>query len=253
VDISTNENLLFKNISTITQSFYRNIKWVGYMKNTLLDKTYYSCQPHTAVEKSNAGPDEFSLVEKITAPIRPIILSAKGFVCGGVYGFFTMTFGHPLILLLSALSGDDDDDHSPNYLAGIFGGILGAPIGMIGGFISGIIDQGKMILNGLSYIVEEKKTEDGFKNKVSEKEKVEIIENIKKFVYFKDNKVVGFIKFAEDITPNLNGYYFNCENNIKIEVEIAGIILNRNKYLKTPIDLYDSEEYIEQMKNLFKN
>ena len=252
VDISTNSNLHFKKISTITQSFYRNIKWVGYMKNTLLDKTFYSCQPHRAVEQSNAGPDEFSLVEKVTAPIRPIILSAKGFVFGGVYGFMAMTFGDPLLNLLSALAGEDDDN-SPNFLAGIVGGILGAPIGMISGFIEGIIDQGKMVLNGLNYIVEKTKTEEGFKNKISEKEKVEIIENIKKFVYFKDNKVVGFIKFAEDITPNLNGYYFNCENNIKIEVEIAGIILNRNKYLKTPIDLYDSEEYIEQMKNLFKN
>ena len=37
-----------------------------------------------------------------------------------------------------------------------------------------------------------------------------------------------------------------------MEVEITGIILNRNKYLKTQIDLYDSEEYIAKIKNIFK-
>ena len=39
---------------------------------------------------------------------------------------------------------------------------------------------------------------------------------------------------------------------MKIEVEITGIILKRNKYLKTQIDLYDSDEYIAKMKNIFK-
>ena len=78
------------------------------------------------------------------------------------------------------------------------------------------------------------------------------IEELKKFFFFKDNKVAGFIKFGQDITPPVNGYYFNCEYNMKIEVEIAGIILNRNKYLKTQIDLYDSNEYITKMKNIFK-
>ena len=92
-----------------------------------------------------------------------------------------------------------------------------------------------------------------FKNKIHEGEKLQLIENIKKFVYFKDNKVVGFIKFAQNITPNVNGYYFNCEYNMKISVDIAGIIIDRNKYLKTQFDLYDSEEYIAHMKNLFKN
>ena len=38
------------------------------------------------------------------------------------------------------------------------------------------------------------------------------------------------VKFAKDITPPVNGYYFNCEFNMKIEVDITGIILNRNKY-----------------------
>ena len=76
---------------------------------------------------------------------------------------------------------------------------------------------------------------------------------MKKFIYFKNNKIVGFIKFGKNITPPVRGYYFNCNFNVKIEVHISGIILNRNKYLKTQIDLYDSEEYIKTMKNIFKN
>ena len=72
-------------------------------------------------------------------------------------------------------------------------------------------------------------------------------------MFFKDNKIVGFIKFPQNITPPVNGYYFNCNFNVKIEVHISGIILNRNKYLKTQIDMYDSDEYITQMKKILKN
>ena len=51
----------------------------------------------------------------------------------------------------------------------------------------------------------------------------------------------------------MEGYYFKCDFNIKIEVLISGIILNRNRYLKTQIDMYDSEKYINEMKKLLKS
>ena len=150
-----------------------------------------------------------------------------------------------------------DEDYEPpptNIPLGFVGGILGVPLGMIGGLIRGIYDQGKMLINGLSYMKgKEATTDNEVKNKISENDKIQIIEDVKKFVYFKDDKVVGFIKFAQDITPNVNGYYFNCEYNMRIDVDISGILIDRNKYLKTPIDLYDSEDYITHMKNLFKN
>ena len=88
--------------------------------------------------------------------------------------------------------------------------------------------------------------------KNNEEEKL-LIQNLKRFVYFKDNKVIGFIKFERDITPPVDGYYFKCNFNMKIEVQISGIILNSNKYLKTQIDMYDSDEYITNMKKIFKN
>ena len=262
VDITTKSNLhFFKKVSKITQTFYRNIKWVGYMKNTLLDKKIFSSQSHQTYEKSIDKKSEFSLIEIVTAPIRPIILSAAGVALGGVFGFITLS-GQLGDLDFSDFFQDIDDDtdvssgseSSCNPFTGLIGGIIGVPIGMIGGFIKGVYDQGKMLIDGLSLITEKNKiTKNEVKNKISEKEKLLLIEDIKKFVYFKDDKVVGFIKFAQDITPNVNGYYFNCEYNMRIDVDIEGIILNRNKYLKVPIDIYDSKEYITHMKNLFKN
>ena len=259
-DIKTNSNLYFKKISKITQTFYRNIKWVGYMKNTLLDKTICSSQSYNTFERySNkvSEKSEFSLIEIVTAPIRPMVLSAAGLFGGGYYGFlnFSGLYMTPIHLLLMFMD-DDDDYEGPglNLPLGIVGGILGAPIGMIGGFLKGIYDQGKMLVNGLSYMKgKEATTDNEVKNKITEKDKLQIIEDLKRFVYFKDDKVIGFIKFAQNITPNVNGYYFNCEYNMRIDVDIEGILLNRNKYLKSPIDIYDSEEYIVHMKNLFKN
>ena len=254
-EIKTNSNLHFKKISKITQTFYRNIKWVGYMKNTLLDKTICNSQSHKAFEKYIDKESEFSLIEIVTAPIRPIVLSATGLFNGGIYGFlaFSGLYTSPIELLL--MFADEDYEPPPtNIPLGFVGGILGVPLGMIGGLIRGIYDQGKMLINGLSYMKgKEATTDNEVKNKISENDKIQIIEDVKKFVYFKDDKVVGFIKFAQDITPNVNGYYFNCEYNMRIDVDIEGIILNRNKYLKVPIDIYDSKEYITHMKNLFKN
>ena len=63
------------------------------------------------------------------------------------------------------------------------------------------------------------------------------IENLKKFVYFKKDKIVGFIKFSKNILPLIVGYYFKCNYNIKINVQVAGILSNSNKELKTQIDL----------------
>ena len=41
LDIETKPNFYFKKITEIEQKFYRNIHWIGYMKNTLLNKTIF--------------------------------------------------------------------------------------------------------------------------------------------------------------------------------------------------------------------
>ena len=248
VDIETNSNLHFKKITRITQTFYRDIKWVGYMKNTLLDKYIYNSS------STKYNENKYNILEKLTLPITPIIESFKSGIMTGfeAYVICSGALGNMVGAFLT-LDEDDDYEVSENPVQGLVGGIIAAPFGMVRGFFEGFSEQGKIIKECLNCNKRAIGVRNNFKNKIHEGEKLQLIENIKKFVYFKDNKVVGFIKFAQNITPNVNGYYFNCEYNMKISVDIAGIIIDRNKYLKTQFDLYDSEEYIAHMKNLFKN
>lgn len=85
-------------------------------------------------------------------------------------------------------------------------------------------------------------------NNINDKIKEELL----KFIYFKDNKIVGFIKFKENITPPVNGYYFKCDFNLKIETMIPGLISNSDskKAVKLKLDFYDGEKYILDMKKL---
>ena len=139
-------------------------------------------------------------------------------------------------------------------IGGIFGGVIGISLGTLGGILFGVSEQYDIMKDILNINYNQNEIINNFSPKLirPEYEKI-LIDNLKKFVYFKDNKVVGFIKFAYNILPPVKGYYFKCNYNIKINVEVAGIILSSNKYLKTQVDLYDSEEYISKMKKIFKS
>lgn len=76
-----------------------------------------------------------------------------------------------------------------------------------------------------------------------------LAKNLEKFVYFKDKKVVGFIKFENDITPPVNGRFFKC--NYYIEVNGSPSTVPNND-LKIDIDFYDGEQYYRNMKSLFR-
>ena len=94
------------------------------------------------------------------------------------------------------------------------------------------------------------------KDKNNQKDEVkldnnELKENLKKFVFFKNEKIIGFIKFAQDITPPVSGYYFNCSFNFKVEIHMSGMIYNQDKSIKNLIDFYDGKDYINKMKKLF--
>ena len=138
-------------------------------------------------------------------------------------------------------------------IGGIFGGLLGTSFGAITGFVTGVSKQYDVMKDILNINDNQNNIVKNFSPKAykPEQEKI-IIENLNKFVYFKNNKVVGFIRFASNVIPPVNGYYFKCNYNIKINVEIAGIILSSKKYLKTKLDLYDSDEYISKMKQILK-
>ena len=230
--IETNANLNFKKVTEVKETFYRKINWVGYLKNSNIHRKIYG-------EKTLKYNEYKSLlVERIVFPIYPVATSL-GF--GLLFGLsnYKIKFGYGII---------------EDFVVATICGIRDAAIGLLCGFFLGLREQGKVAKDALNLNDNLSYLKNDFKKKFSINEEQEslLIEELKKFVFFKDNKIVGFIKFENDITPPVNGYYFNCEFNTKIEVEIAGIILNRNKYLKTQIDLYDSDEYIAKMKEAFK-
>ena len=221
-NIESKSNLHFKKVTQITQKFYRKIEWKGSLIS-LINKNIYNIQKLQIEENK----DEYGLISKLTFPIRPIIDS----IIGGALGFCFIS----------------------DFLDIITGFIIGIPFGIFGGLGYGIYQQIDIVEDILKLKEVKKELKNDFEAKISNEDKELIIKNLKKFVFFKDNKIVGFIKFPQNITPPVNGYYFNCNFNVKIEANISGIILNRNKDLKTQIDLYDSEEYIKKMKNIFKN
>ena len=227
LDIQAKTNLSYKKITEIKQKFYRNIHWIGYMKNSLLNKTIFHTQKYTLNE------NKFGLLEKINAPLLPIeetiSESIRGILLGAILGTIWGPFG--IILGMTATHEE-----------------------VITGINNGFSKQGKIVKEIFNADKHQKDFTNNFKTKLEKDDDEKIInDNLKKFVYFKDNKIVGFIKFAKDITPPVEGYYFKCDFNIKIEVLISGIILNRNRYLKTQIDMYDSEKYITEMKKLLKS
>ena len=80
------------------------------------------------------------------------------------------------------------------------------PFGIIFGFIGGLCQQGKVAKDALNLNDFNKYIGNNYKEKIdiNEEQKSKLIEELKKFVFFKGNKVVGFIKFGSDITPHVN-------------------------------------------------
>ena len=248
LNIETKADLNFKKVTEVEETFYRKINWVGYLKNSNLDRKIYG-------ERSfKYNENKYGSLERLTMPIKPVIDSLCGAALGIGGGIFLFSGG--FLDTVESIRGGVG--RGVSFLGGAIGaaigGIIFAPIGFVVGFFTGLFNQGSVLQDCLNLNYNEKNMQNDFKEKIylNEEQKSLLIEELKKFVFFKDNKVAGFIKFGQDITPPVNGYYFNCEYNMKIQVEIAGIVLNRNKYLKTQIDLYDSDEYNKKMKKIFK-
>ena len=215
--IESNSNLLFKKVTKIEPNLYRKIEWVGYMKNSLLDKKDLNCNNFSYNE------DKFGFFSKLLLPfeIQWEIANFAGFGFGGIFGIINM-FSLKSKLLnyyekfkdIFRLNADKNEFKEDDHF---------------------ITEFNKSVIKNCT-----------------EKELNEISEEMKKYVYFQDNKVIGFVKFLKNITPPVKGYYFNCYFNFKINIQISGVILNQEKSLKNSIELYDSEEYIKKMKNLLK-
>ena len=249
IGIETNSNLHFKKITQLQQVFYRDIEWVGNFKNTLLDNHIFDTQTFKYNENNKAG-----LSQIIDLPLNPICSMVRGAIRGPLLGMFCGYTGFtPIGAFLNMLSAEPKE-YNNSIVGGIIGGLIGAPVGIVGGFCSGMIENGLVMKDVLNLNDNIGSMYNNFGAQIKNPEyKKWFVKNLEKFVYFKDDKVIGFIKFAQNITPPVNGYYFNCNYNINIEVQIEGVILNRNRYIKTEIDIYDSDEYIANMKNIFRN
>ena len=221
---------------SLREIIYRKINWIGYMKNSLLDKKIYIdtkriCQKKETKKNDYENDDEIEyLGEIIFNMLEPFQFAFAGAGIGAVSG--TIIGGiicpHLLIGMLS-------------------GGILSYCIGTFGGIASYFIYH--------DYSPGERTPIGNFKsNSIKEKNNInneKIKEELQKFVYFKDNKIIGFIKFKNNITPPVNGYYFKCDFTLKLDIKIPNIIKDTSKnVLKNEIDFYDGNEYIENMKKL---
>ena len=214
--IETNSNLLFKKVTKIENEFFRKIEWIGYMKNSLLDKKKLSCN------NFNYNEDKHCFVSKITL-LSEIDINKEFFdVFGlrGILGFIR------IVNVVTNLY------HYYNRFKEILK-------------LDGEKDEFNEDINIAS------KFEKSINKLYDEKELKEISEELKKFVYFQDNKVAGFVKFPTNITLPVNGYYFNCSYNIYFNVHVSGVLIDHDKTLKNTIDFYDGNKYIQKMKKFF--
>ena len=208
------------------QIIYRNIKWIGYMKNSLLDKKICSDR-HFKYKKKEPNSEDLDLDilqiigEEMASGLLGMGIGAiSGTIIGGII--------------------------CPHLLIGmISGGILTSFFGSVVGLFAYPFYH--------DYSPGNKSLSAKYKSNSSEQKdsinKEQIKEELQKFVYFKDNKIVGFIKFKNNITPSVNGYYFKCYYNLKLDVKIPKIYTDMKKnVLKNEIDFYDGNEYIENMK-----
>ena len=164
LDIETNADLNFKRVTEVKDTFYRKINWVGYLKNSNLDREVYT------ENKREYNEFEFNLVERLTFPIHPLVFSLElgiGFTIGTCVSF----------------PGDDPI----KYILGSIFGIMMSPFGLISGFILGLCQQGKVAKDALNLDDYKKYLENNYKEKIdiNEEQKSKLIEELKNLCFLK--------------------------------------------------------------------
>ena len=105
VGIETDSNLHFKKITQLQQIFYRDIEWVGNVKNTLLDNHIFDTQTFKYNENNKAG-----LTQMLALPLNllndTVTLTLAGPFLGMFYGF---TGYRPLQLIENIFSEDPEE------------------------------------------------------------------------------------------------------------------------------------------------
>ena len=240
--IHINSNtLLFQTVSTTEQILNRKIEWVGYMANTVLNRTELN-RSISNINQSNNG-----VITLLTLPFLPI----KNAVGGALLAFLFPVFA----LTEADWERGNDPSYTLPFLASFLLAPITVPIATISGVGYGIFKQITNIMElflGKKNSAKNMDVSQKIKNNSKMEKDIKIVqEELKKFIYFEENKVVGFARFKGDITPPVKGYYFNCSFNYKMNINLSGVILDNSKYFKTEIDYYDGEEYIKKMKKIF--
>ena len=164
-------------------------------------------------------------------------------------------------LMCVAMHPSSHNKYINNYVEMPLFGELGGSVGIVRGFFSGVYEQYKIGKDLMKLNQPEKVINQNFsgninddKNNQKEETKLdesELKENLKKFVFFRNEKIIGFIRFVQDITPPVNGHYFNCNYNFKVEVHMSGMLYNQDKSIKNQIDFMMERIILLTWKNYY--
>lgn len=215
---------------SLDQKLYRKIQWKGYMKNSLINKTIYEIQVIKQNKKNeDINDDELEIIDEIFEAIGgPFVIGAGGYIGRTSLGITWSIIGGIIF---------------PNILLGI---IAGGALSFIIGFITGGAVATKMLDTPYYSHSQYFKSNTSTSKEINNINKEQIKEELQKFVYFKEDKIIGFIKFKNNITPPVDGYYFKCDFNLKVDGKNA---LDFSKILlKEKIDFYDGDVYIQNCK-----
>ena len=233
--VNTKLKYSFEGDISLNQIIYRKIQWKGYLKNSLISKNVCVDQVKTC-SKERKRETKFGYEDDELVCFGDMLEKFCNFMISGIVG------GSVGAISGTILGGII----CPHLLLGMFlGGSSSLFLGTLAGLeyydISTTYSPGNKLIKG--------NFDSNCSNENKNIDKEEIKEELKKFVYFKNNKIIGFIKFKNDITPPVDGYYFKCDYNLKLDIKLTGCLsYYNNNILKTKIDLYDGNEYIENMK-----
>ena len=200
-NIRTNNNLHFKKLTEIKKTFYRKINWIGYLKNSNLDRIIYSKE----IDKYN--PNHYGLTEILTIPVKPVLYSVFGAIGGGLADFLFppgTSFNFMNIFDGSNFLGDPEyeysgDDYEPGLLKRAFYGILGIPKGFVNGFIIGAMEGGDIAKDCLNLNTEVKDVDIDYKRKYSiyKEQILVVIEELKNLFFLKIIKLLDLLNLEK--------------------------------------------------------
>ena len=217
VNIKGDIKALFKKVDKIENQLYRKIEWIGYMKNSLLEKSQISSVPY------NYNEDKYAMFAKIIYVFSFLNNVKNLFSDYNFFEFFSEIskekYGIKTIEKINKKFKKLGSDEKVKDIIGACSDEIGKEIMRLDAKKTKFNENPTMISKGKKSI-----NFDCIKRKIAK-------EKLQKFINFKGKKIVGFEEFVIDITPPVKGYYFKCNYNLKTNVHLSGVVYNQ-KILK---------------------